>query len=95
MFVKLDFFLSRIMAWSFSGIKIISFFVNQSIAIILSDSYVSINLETVSPQANSVLSSIKSCKEAISMKKNKSLVERVNKIGQSIKPCCTPEINLL
>ena len=92
MFVRLDFFLSRIMAWNLSGLIIISFFVNQSIAILLSDSNVSINLETVSPQADRVLSSAKLCKEATSMKKNKSLIERLNKIGPSIDPCSTPEI---
>ena len=92
MFVRLDFFLSRIMAWNLSGLIIISFFVNQSMAILLSDSNVPINLESVSPQAHRVLSSAKLCIEAISMKKNKSLMERLNKIGPSIEPCGTPEI---
>ena len=87
MFVRLDFFLSRIMAWNLSGLIIISFFVNQSLAILLSDSNVPINLESVSPQAHRVLSSAKLCIEAISMKKNKSLTERLNKIGPSIEPC--------
>ena len=49
MFIKLDFFLSRIMAWNLSGLIVILFFVNQSIAMLLSDFNVSINLETVSP----------------------------------------------
>ena len=46
MFVRLDFLLSRIMAWNFSGLKIILFYVNQLIAILLSDSNVSHNVET-------------------------------------------------
>ena len=50
MFVRLDFFLSRIMAWNLSGLIIISFFVNQSMAILLLDSNVPINLESVSPR---------------------------------------------
>ena len=49
MFVRLDFFLSRIMAWNLSGLIIISFFVNQSMAILLSVSNVPINLGSVSP----------------------------------------------
>ena len=61
-------------------------------AMLLSDSNVPINLESVSPQADRVLSSEKLCIEAISMKKNKSLMERLNKIGPSIEPCGTPEI---
>ena len=61
-------------------------------AILLSDSNVPINLESVSPQADRVLSSAKLCIEAISIKKNTSLMERLNKIGPSIEPCGTPEI---
>ena len=51
---------------------------------LLSDSNVSIHLQTVSSQTDSVLSSRKLCIEAISMKENKSLTERLNKIGTSI-----------
>ena len=80
------------MAWNLSGLIIISFFVNQSIVMLLSDSNVSINLKTVSPQADRVLSSAKLCIVAISMKKNKSLLERLNKIGPSIELCGTPKI---
>ena len=69
-----------------------SFFVNQSMAILLLDSNVPINLESVPPPADRVLSSAKLWIEAISMKKNKSLMERLNKIGLSIEPCGTPEI---
>ena len=56
MFVGLDVFLLRIMALNLPGLIIISFFVNQSIAILLCNSNASINLETVSPRAESVLS---------------------------------------
>ena len=52
-------------------------------AILFSDSNVPINLECVSPQTHSVLSA-KLCIEPISMKKNKSLTERFNKIGPSL-----------
>ena len=61
-------------------------------AILLSDSNVPINLESVSPQADRVLLSAKLCIEAISMKKNKLLMESLNKIGPSIEPCGTPEV---
>ena len=61
MFVRLGFFLSRRTAWNFSGLIGISFFVNQSMAILLSDSDVPINLESVSSQADRVLSSAKLC----------------------------------
>ena len=52
-----------------------------------SDSIVSINLETGSPQADRVLSSGKLCIAiimAISLKKNRSLIERLNKISPRI-----------
>ena len=62
---------------------------------LLSDSDMLIHLETVSAQANRVLSSAKLCIETISMKKNKPLIERVKKIGPGIEPCGTPEINSL
>ena len=62
---------------------------------LLSDSNVSINLEIVFLQADRVLSSAKMCIEAILMKKNESLTERLNKIGPSIEPCGTPEMILL
>ena len=91
MFARLDFFLLRIIAFNVSGLKIISFYVNQSIAI-FSNFNVSINLETISSQADRVLASAKLCIEAISMKKNKSLIEGLNKIGPGIEPCGTPEI---
>ena len=68
MFVRLDFFQSRIMAWNMSGLTIILFFVNQSIAALLSDSNASIILESVSTQTGRVLSSTKLCIEAISVK---------------------------
>ena len=65
------------MAWNLSGLIIILFFVNQSIAILLFGS----NIQNE-----------KLCIGAISMKTNKSLIERLNKIGQSIvKPCGTLE----
>ena len=83
MFVRLDFFLSRIMTWDFSGLINILFFVNQSMAILFSDSNVPINLESVSPQPDRVLSE-KLRIEPISMKKNKSLTERFNKTGPSL-----------
>ena len=60
--------------------------------ILLSDSNVPINLESASPQAYRVISSAKLFIESISMKKNKSLMERLNKTGPSIEPCRTPEI---
>ena len=63
MFVRLDFFLSRITFYQ----------------------------ELPYPQADRVLSSAKSCIEAFSMKKNKSLIERLKKTGPSIDPCGTPE----
>ena len=47
---------------------------------------------SLNPEADRVLSSAKLCIEATSMKKNKSLIERLNKIGPSIDPCGTPEI---
>ena len=49
MFVRLDFFLTRLMAWNLSGLIIVSFFVNHSIAMLLSDSNVWINLKNISP----------------------------------------------
>ena len=76
------------MAWNLSGLIIILFLVNQSIAILLFGSNMSINLDT----ANRVLSSPKLCKGTISMGINKSLIERLNKTGQSIvEPCGTLE----
>ena len=84
MFVRLDFFLSRKMTWGLSGLIIISVFRDQSITMLLSDSDVWINFKIVSPQADRVLSSEKLFTEAISMKKNKSLIERLNKMGLSI-----------
>ena len=84
MFVRLDFFLSRKMTWGLSGLIIISVFRDQSITMLLSDSDVWINFKIVSPQADRVLSSEKLLTEAISMKKNKSLIERLNKLGLSI-----------
>ena len=48
MFVRLDFFLTRLMAWNLSSLIIVSFFVNHSIAMLLSDSNVEINLENIS-----------------------------------------------
>ena len=80
------------MAGNLSGLIIISFFVNQSMAILLLDSNEQINLESVSPQADRSLSSAKICINVISMKKNKSLMERLNKIVPSIELCSTPEI---
>ena len=62
------------MTWNLSGLIIISFFVNQSIAMFPSDSNVSVNLETVSLQADRVLLSAKLFLETISMKKNKSSI---------------------
>ena len=59
---------------------------------LLSDSDMPINLETFSPQIDRVLSSAKLCIEAISVKKNKSLIKRSNKIDQRVEPCGTPEI---
>ena len=56
-FVRLDFFLSRIMGWNLSGLIIISFFAKQSMTILLPDSNVPINLESVSAQSDMVLSS--------------------------------------
>ena len=84
MFARLDFFLSRKMTWGLSGLIIISVFRDQSITMLLSDSDVWINFKIVSPQADRVLSSEKLLTEAISMKKNKSLIERLNKLGLSI-----------
>ena len=84
MFVRLEFFLSRKMTWGLSGLIIISVFRDQSITMLLSDSDVWINFKIVSPQADRVLSSEKLFTEAISMKKNKSLIERLNKMGLSI-----------
>ena len=84
MFVRLDFFLSRKMTWGLSGLIIISVFRDQSITMLLSDSDVWINFKIVSPQADRVLSSEKLFTEAISKKKNKSLIERLNKMGLSI-----------
>ena len=51
---------------------------------LLSDSDVWINFKIVSPQADRVLSSEKLFTEVISMKKNKSLIERLNKMDLSI-----------
>ena len=59
---------------------------------LLSDSSLSINLETVSPQADRVLSSAKLCIETISMKKKESLIERLNKLSPSIEPYGLPYI---
>ena len=84
MFVRLDFFLSRKMTWGLSGLIIISVSRDQSITMLLSDSDVWINFKIVSPQADRVLSSEKLFTEAISKKKNKSLIERLNKMGLSI-----------
>ena len=92
MFVRLDFFLSRIMACNLSGLIIMSFIANQFIAISLPDSNVSINLETFFPQADRVLLPAKLCIETISTKKNKSLIERLNYISPSREPCRTPKI---
>ena len=72
------------MTWGLSGLIIISVFRDQSITMLLSDSDVWINFKIVSPQADRVLSSEKLLTEAISMKKNKSLIERLNKLGLSI-----------
>ena len=58
---------------------------------LLSYSNVSINLETVCPQADRVLSSAKVWIEAIPIKKNKSLIEGLKKIGSSIESYGTPE----
>ena len=62
---------------------------------LLSDSNVSINLGTVSSQVDSVLLSAKLWIEAILMKKNKLLIERLKKIGPSIDPSGRTEISLL
>ena len=59
---------------------------------ILSDSNGSINVEIISHQADRVLSSAKLCIEAILMRKNKSLIERLKKAGPSIEPCGAPKI---
>ena len=56
------------------------------------DYQVSISLETVSPQADRVLSSAKLCIEDISTRKNKSLIESSSKICPGREPCGTPEI---
>ena len=74
------------MAWNLSRLIIVSFFVNQLMAILLSDSKVQINLERVSPQVGRVLLSAKLCLETTSTKKNKLLMERLNKIGPTIEP---------
>ena len=50
---------------------------------LLSNSKLSINLETVYSDSVWVLSSAKLCIEAITIKKNKSLSERLNKTGSS------------
>ena len=80
------------MAWNLSGLITTSLFVIQSIALSLSDSRVSINLETVSPQADRVLLPAEFHKEAISKKKNTSLIQRLNKPSPSIEICGTPKI---
>ena len=49
MFARLDFVLSRIILLNLSGLIVISFFVTQAIAMLLWDSNVLINMETVSP----------------------------------------------
>ena len=90
-----SFFLSRVMSWNLSGLIIISYFVNQLIVILLSDSNVSTYFEAVSPQVDRVSSSTRLYMEAISMKKNKSFFERLNKIATGIEPCDTPELILL
>ena len=65
------------MAWNMSGLTIILFFVNESIAILLSDSNASIILESVSPQTGRVLSSAKVCIEAVSVKVKKIIDGKV------------------
>ena len=46
----------------------------------------------LSPEAGRVLPSAKLWIAAMSMKKSRSLIARLNKIGPSIEPCGTPEI---
>ena len=62
---------------------------------LLSDYKLSTNLEIVFPQADRVLSWAKICIEAILIKKNESLTERLNKIDLSVEACGTPEITSL
>ena len=57
------------MTWNLSGLLIISFSVNQPIVMSLSDSNVLINMKPISPEAHSVLSSVKLWIEAIKIKK--------------------------
>ena len=92
MFVRFDFFLSRMMAWNLPGLIIISLFGIKLIAMLLSESNVTIEFKTVSHQTDRVLSPTKLCIETISMKKNKSLIASLNKTDPSIEPCSTSEI---
>ena len=70
----------------------ISFFVNLSIAMPLSDANVLIKLEIASTQADRVSSSAKLCVEPISTRKNKSLIKSLKKTDLSTEPSFTPEM---
>ena len=91
-FVRSDRFLFNTIAWNLSGFTIILYILNLSKVIILFDSNLFIRSEIVCAQAESVLSSAKLWIEEDSMKKQRSLIEKSSRIGQTIEPCGTPEM---
>ena len=85
-------FLFNTIAWNLSGFTIILYILNLSKVIILFDSNLFIRSEIVCAQAESVLSSAKLWIEEDSVKKQRSLIEKSSRIGQTIEPCGTLEM---
>ena len=92
-FVRSERFLfNSTIAWNLLGFTIILFILNHSIAILLFTTNLFIRYEIVFAHAESALSSEKLWIEEDSLKKKRSLIEKSNRSGWTIEPCCTPEM---
>ena len=88
-FMRSERFLFNTIAWNLSGFTIIVFILSHSIAILLSFSNLLIRSEIVVALAESALSSAKLWVEKDSIKKKRSLIEKLNRSGPTIDPCGT------
>ena len=79
-------------AWDFSGLTIILLFLNRFIITSDSDCKVFFNSVTGFAAADKELSLAKFCIDALETKKNKSFMEKLNRIGRVMESCGTPEI---
>ena len=83
---------TNIFCWNFAHVSYFLLFLNQFIITSDSDCKVFFNSVTVFAAADKELSSAKLCIDALETKKNKSFIEKLNRIGPVMEPWGTPEI---